>query len=62
MKGRRALVVDDNQSARAVLGCLLRAWASSSRRRPRTVALEDVFAADVRRPYDLVLLDWRCRG
>ncbi len=64
MKGRRALVVDDNQSARAVLGCLLKGMgfvveeASSG-----TVALEDVFAADVRgEPYDLVLLDWQMPG
>jgi len=64
MQGRRALVVDDNQSARAVLGCLLQGMgfvveeASSG-----TVAVEDVFDADARgEPYDIVFLDWQMPG
>ncbi|MEN0106586.1 MAG: response regulator, partial [Pseudomonas sp.] len=59
LRGRRVLVVDDNDSARRVLhdmlvGMSFRVETAVS----GSAALRQVQLADQRRPFDLVLLDW----
>jgi len=59
LRGRRVLVVDDNDSARRVLhdmlvGMSFRVETAAS----GSAALRQVQLADQRRPFDVVLLDW----
>ncbi len=63
LNGARALVADDNPSAREILGELLRTLGFSV----GTVAsgeeaLAAVHQADLDHPFDLVLLDWKMPG
>jgi PAS domain S-box-containing protein len=61
LHGRRTLVVDDNEHARAVLGDLLDAMQLSvDLADAGAAALERLAAAEAQgRPYELVLLDWQ---
>ncbi len=61
LQGLRVLVVDDNASAREILGTLLRNMALQVDEAPDgTQALARITDADAQAlPYDLVLLDWK---
>jgi len=59
----RALVVDDNPSAREILGELLRTLGLSvGAVASGEEALDSISAADADHPFDLVLLDWKMPG
>jgi two-component system, sensor histidine kinase and response regulator len=64
MQGKRALVVDDNEEARTVVGDMLRAMqfevvtAASG----DEAILQVLDAAETGRPFDIVYLDWRMPG
>ncbi|EME68850.1 hypothetical protein H261_16341 [Paramagnetospirillum caucaseum] len=64
LRGYRALVVDDNDNARAVLSDLLSSMTFRVRDLPsgREAVDEVKRAADRGEPYDIVLLDWRMPG
>ncbi len=64
LRGRRALVVDDNDHARAVLIDMLQSMTFHTCEVPSgTAAVEEVRrAADAGAPYDVVYLDWRMPG
>ena len=61
LRGLRALVVDDNASAREILGTLLRNMGLQVQEVPDgTQALARVAVGDAQgQPYDLVLMDWK---
>jgi two-component system sensor histidine kinase/response regulator len=64
LRGRRALVVDDNDHARAVIADLLETMTLAPTQVPGgAAAVEEVRrAADAGHPYDVVYLDWRMPG
>jgi ABC-type amino acid transport substrate-binding protein/CheY-like chemotaxis protein/HPt (histidine-containing phosphotransfer) domain-containing protein/two-component sensor histidine kinase len=63
LRGLRALVVDDNPSARQILGDMLDSFTFDvTRVASGTEALEALHQADSARPYRLVLTDWRMPG
>ncbi|HET8871273.1 MAG TPA: response regulator, partial [Aquabacterium sp.] len=60
LSGRRVLVIDDSESARDIMGVLLQSLGCQ----PTLVASaeagwREVQQADVAKPFDLVLVDWR---
>lgn len=60
LRGRRVLVVDDNDSARRVLHDMLESMSFRVETAVSgSAALRQVQLADQRRPFDLVLLDWQ---
>ncbi len=61
LKGRRALVIDDNSSARAVLSSILGSMSMTADEAPSGMdALEMVHQAAARgEPYDIVYVDWQ---
>jgi len=64
LRGRRALVVDDNDHARAVIIDMLQTMTfHTAEAASGSAAVEEVrLAADQGRPYDVVYLDWRMPG
>ncbi|MBM4200789.1 MAG: PAS domain S-box protein, partial [Gammaproteobacteria bacterium] len=57
LKGRRALVVDDQDEARQLLASVLRAWdVDVTAVASGVAALDELATAEI--PFDLVLLDW----
>jgi len=64
LRGRRVLVVDDNEMNRIVLGEMLTGMSFSVKEvASGKAALEEIrSAADTGQPYDVVLLDWRMPG
>jgi two-component system, sensor histidine kinase and response regulator len=64
LRGRRALVVDDNDLARAVILDMLHAMTfSAAEASSGAAAVEQVRLAALQgRPYDVVYLDWRMPG
>jgi two-component system sensor histidine kinase/response regulator len=64
LRGRRALVVDDNDHARAVIADMLESMTFvASQVASGNAAVEEVRrAADSGNPYDVVYLDWRMPG
>lgn len=64
LRGRRALVVDDNDNARAVIADMLRgmsldvATAASG----HEAVMETLQAAESGRPFDVIYLDWQMPG
>ena len=64
LRGRRALVVDDNDHARAVIIDMLQTMTfQTAEAASGSAAVEEVrLAADQGRPYDVVYLDWRMPG
>ena len=61
LRGRRMLVVDDNDNARDVLGEMLRRMSFVTTAVPSgAAALSELLAADAAgQPYELVFLDWQ---
>jgi two-component system sensor histidine kinase/response regulator len=64
LRHRRALVVDDNDHARAVMADMLRAMTFSVVQAPSGAAALEQVAAAARggEPFDIVYLDWRMPG
>ncbi|MES2939895.1 MAG: response regulator [Pseudomonadota bacterium] len=64
LRGRRALVVDDNDHARAVIGSMLENMTFSVTEADSGLAAVDEVqrAAQLGHPYDIVYLDWRMPG
>jgi len=64
LRGRRVLVVDDNEMSRVVLGDMLTGMTFAVKDvASGKVALEEIHsAADAGQPYDVILLDWRMPG
>jgi two-component system sensor histidine kinase/response regulator len=64
LRGRRALVVDDNDHARAVIGEMLQGMTFVVTEAGSGPAAVDAVrrAAQAGRPYDIVYLDWRMPG
>jgi len=64
LRGVRALVVDDNASAREILSTMARSFGLEVEvARDGTQALDMVAAADQHgQPYDVVLMDWKMPG
>jgi two-component system sensor histidine kinase/response regulator len=64
LRGRRVLVVDDNEMSRIVLGDMLTGMTFSVKDvASGKAALEEIrLTADAGQPYDVVLLDWRMPG
>jgi signal transduction histidine kinase/CheY-like chemotaxis protein/HPt (histidine-containing phosphotransfer) domain-containing protein len=64
LRGRRALVVDDNESARAVIADMLREMSFAVTEVADGIAAvtEVEYAARASSPYDIVYLDWRMPG
>jgi two-component system sensor histidine kinase/response regulator len=64
LRGRHALVVDDNQTMREVLGEMMEAWGiATEHAADGTSAIERVRArAQAGRPFDLILMDWKMPG
>jgi two-component system sensor histidine kinase/response regulator len=64
LRGRRALVVDDNEHARAVIADMLESMTFvPSQAGSGIAAIDEVRrAADSGKPYDVVYLDWRMPG
>ncbi|WP_201212618.1 response regulator [Rhodocyclus purpureus] len=61
LRGRRVLVIDDNENSRAILGDLLQSmtFRVGSASSGRAGVAEIVRAAAAGAPYELVLLDWQ---
>ena len=64
LRGRRALVVDDNEHARAVIVDMLEGmtFVASEAASGRAAVDEVREAADAGHPYDVIYLDWRMPG
>ena len=63
LRGLRALVVDDNESAREILSGLMRPYQwSVSTCRSGSEALDALTQAEHDRPYDIVFVDWKMPG
>jgi two-component system sensor histidine kinase/response regulator len=64
LRGRRALVVDDNEHARAAIASMLQAMTFTTAESPDGAAAVDAVrrAAEEGRPYDIVYMDWRMPG
>jgi two-component system sensor histidine kinase/response regulator len=64
LRGRRALVVDDNDVARTVIAGMLQAMnldvTSASSGKAALAAVQQ--AADLGQPYDVIYVDWRMPG
>ncbi|NPC56618.1 ATP-binding protein [Caenimonas soli] len=64
LRGRRALVVDDNEHARASIAAMLQAMTFTTAESADGAAAVDAVrrAAGEGRPYDIVYMDWRMPG
>jgi two-component system sensor histidine kinase/response regulator len=63
LKGKRALVIDDNLSVRAVLQELLNSMSfETSAAASGEEGLKELEKASADRPYDLVIVDWKMPG